>query len=298
MYSGERVSREQIWHLEKIANAAPKTACRVMRNLLDVMLLDHKLNQMELKRKDDIQILLTSGQLFDQLREFEHNLPDILKHLSRVEPEYFIEQMLPWCLFVVENHSRSSLQTDHYAYDALSYNWYGDTFKIQLAFVRSVIDALSYLAEHNTQEWLAIALELERSDFATPHQLITHVYRRFPSKYAVQIFDYLTAERRRLDIGYSEEYDSRELIKSVTSYLKAKQLELLESEILNFQSAIPNSIHWKRMWLCSSGIEQYRLLHAISPEYLSKTGLKRYREWQRKFVDYEISERPTSASGG
>lgn len=306
IYKGDRIDRNQMWHLPKIAKVCPETAIRILRHVFDTALLDYTLNQMELRDSTDPLKRYRYSRPFDLLQDFEHDIPDLLKFLAGRAPEYFVSQMLPWCMVMVERRATSVRHSDFYQYDSLSHNWYADTFRLQLAFVHSLIDALASISNSSPQEWLTIANSLEKSDFATPHQLITHVYRKFPAKYSDHIFDYLTADRKRLDIGYSVEFDSRELIRSVVPHLNREQLHILEAKILDFKLPVPAYTSWlapnRRAflldWLQTYGVEQYRLLHAMSPTYLSDIGKKRYHEWRRKFVNYEISSEPSTSRGG
>ena len=131
--------------------------------------------------------------------------------------------------------------------------------------------------------------------YKTPQQLLTHIYRALPKLYAKDAFEFLIADQRRLNIGDHEQYDSRQVISAIYPHLTSEQRQQLEAHILSYapiyKSLGLHGLRWR-------GVEQYCLLYAIPKQYLSEEGLRRFQEWKRKFVGYQISDEPITGQGG
>ncbi len=280
VYTTGRLTSSGFWRLQELAQVAPVTACRTLRCILDTMLLDR-----ELQRMDE-----TNTELFGLLRGEQHEITEIIKQLSKAAPVQFADEFIEWALVVIGKKNYWSSDRLSYLGDDLSYNWHGDTFKTQLAFVNGLIKALVVIARSDRAKWLHIADRLAISNFATPHQLITHVYVITAEHYPSEILDYLLSDIRRFQIGHSGQYDSRRLIKAVFPHLNSSQQQRLEDAILSYRKERRAStpVEWWSFYL--SGMEQFRLLDAIPFSKLSPLALKRYQEWQRKYPDYQPPE--------
>ncbi len=275
-----------MWRIGEISKKSPKAACRILAYVFDLAL-----NQ-QLQGVDKSTIIL-SINLFSDFHYI--GFEDTLNGVSKLEPKLFTEMMLPWVIRVVTLQSRPNLDQRRYLSDSLSYNWYGDTFREQLAFIHSLIGALTQVAQNEPDYFRPLADGLKELPYETPQHLLTHIYRALPKLYAKNALEFLIADPRRLNIGDREQYDSRQVISAIYPHLIIEQRQQLEKHILNYAPIYKPSSLYDLQW---SGIEQYCLLHAIPEQYLSQEGQKRFQEWQRKFVDYRISEKPIVIQGG
>ena len=289
IYKQTSLERHLLWHIKSVIIASPKTGCRLLHHIFNLALDLHLEKMAEKADQDKGSFYLSSGSLFDGMRNMESSVKDALKVASESEPRLFVDEMLPWVRRVLALATIPADEKQRFVYDALSYNWYGKTFRIQLAFVHSLIHALCQVAQNSPDLFRSLATELAELPYETPQQLITHVYRALPEFYSQDALEFLLSDQRRLNIGDREQYDSRQLVKVIYPYLTVKQQGQLETYILNYA---PIYKHLGIRGLQWRGIEQYRLLHAIPKQYLSEQGLRRYQEWGRKFPEYKIVEKP------
>lgn len=295
IYKTGRVRDNEFWQLQELSQTAPAVACRVLRCILDTMLLDRALESLDTRNKSGIERLTRSNLLFDLIRGEQHGVTEIIKRISEAVPNQFVDEFLDWCLVVVDGKPQLYRNRSHYLRDDLSYNWHGDTFRTQLAFVNGLIGALETIARVDRKKWLRIVDRLTPSDFATPHQLIAHVYIRVAEQYPSEILDYLLGDERRFQIGHSAQYDSWRLIKAVFPHLNSSQRQRLESAILAYREKRHESLPVEYWSFYLSGIEQFRLLDAIPFAELSPLAQKRNQEWQRKYPDFEPPQPPVGA---
>lgn len=280
------LNQHSLWQIDDIARASPQAGCRILRHIFDVVLTQ---NLAKHSKKPDRSAYVSTMEIFDEFRQIERDIEATLTFVSSTVPKLFLEKMLPWALVVVTLQPEREDDQRWYQSDALSYDWYGDTFRVRLAFVHSLIRALTELAKNDPKLFREYASYLAGLAYQTPQQLLTHVYRALPELYTEDAYEFLIADSRRLDIGHSQQYDSRQLISVIYPYLTQDQSGQLEAHIMGYAPIfkIGGIDALKRR-----GIEQYRLLHAIPEQYRSVVANKRYKEWQRKFIDYSISEVP------
>jgi hypothetical protein len=215
--------------------------------------------------------------------------------VSTKAPIQYIETMLPWIEKCVSVQPYCD-DMQWFTSDALSFNWYDNTFHIQYAFLHSFSNALTQVARDKPETFRPIAQQLASLPYKTPQQLLTHVYRVLPDMYAEDAFNFLINDQRRFDLGEHEQYDSRQVISAIFPYLSSRQRKLLEENILQYywplnKSLGLNALRWR-------GHEQYSLLHSIPYQLLSSEGQKRLGEWQHKFPDITISDEPITIQGG
>ena len=295
VYKQTNLERHLLWHIKSVVTVSPKTGCRILHYIFNLVLDLHLEKMAEKVDQDNGSFYLSSGSLFDGMRNMEGSIEDALKVASESEPRLFVDEILPWIRRLLLLTPIPTDEKQWFVHDALAYNWYGKTFRIQLAFVHSLIHSLSQVAQNFPDHFRSLVTNLAELPYETPQQLLTHVYRALPELYSQDALDFLLADQRRLNIGDHGQYDSRQLIKAIYPYLTVKQQGRLEAYILNYA---PIYKHLGIRGLQSRGIEQYRLLHAIPKQYLSQQGLQRYQEWERKFPDYKIVEKPIISESG
>lgn len=144
--------------------------------------------------------------------------------------------------------------------------------------------------------WFA---RLEAIPLETPQMLLLDVLRLHPEHDAGKTLRFLRGDERRLELG-AEQFETRGLIRDVAPFWSPEQCLELEKLVLN---------HWQLPFLLRSGFrdlyflrqrgsEQWQLLHALGKERLSPEGRRRLREWDDKFVEWQIKEVPITRWGG
>jgi hypothetical protein len=99
--------------------------------------------------------------------------------------------------------------------------------------------------------------------------------------YGSDIFDYLTTDPRRLNMG-DRDYDSRCLYGAAFRHVDSDRQAVLEQFILDLEPA------WEQRSLRHRGLIQLRFLKSVPPDLLSETTRRRLQELERKFPDLEL----------
>ena len=285
-YKISNPNRMDLFHLKSVCMKSPETGCRLIRHLLDQAFIIYTDKNQK-----------TSSLIFEnELRELEGTIEEVFRITSSEAPKQYLELMLPWVekVLLIDKPDK---RKERFASDALSYDWYGNTFRVQVAFIRSLINTLTKIAQSEPIAFRSIAARLTNMPYLTPQLLLTHVYRVTAEEYANDIYDFLIGDQRRLELGEHEQYDTRQLLHAVFPYLSNTQKAGLETLILNYLPIykFPDMGAGTLRW---SGLEQYRLLHSIPYHLLSRAGQRRLSEWQRKFPNIAISDKPVQGVFG
>jgi len=214
-------------------------------------------------------------------------LDKVLEMVAQVEPLFFLESMLPWLEQAVQLSSMPEEDTSLYRADGLSYHWFENTFAVQYELIHSFIAALSSVARIAPQKFGQMATHLASLPYQTTQQLLAHVYSTVPEMYAEDALQFILADKRRLDLGDHEQYDSRQLVRAIYPFLTDDQRAELEAFILSYTPV------WKRGGIRAlqlRGLEQLFLLHSIPTDYLTERGLRCLHELERKFPGVRASE--------
>jgi hypothetical protein len=282
---------KHFYQLDDVAKADARAGCRLVR-----MAFDKVLEEYVITRESDKGPLLPS--LSTHLEHFNGSTMDnALKAVTQKDPEYFLELMLPWLDQVLELRPEP-LDPSPYYYpsDEFSYlGWYGDGFVVKHELLEAYIAALTSLASSDAGKFRIFVERLSSSPRATPQRLLAHVFRALPELYADDAFRFLTGDKRRLDLGDHDQYDTRQLLKAIYSHLTVAQRVELEAFILSYnyirKYAGVDGLRWR-------GIEQLYLLQAVPIELLTERGELGLRELERKFPSQRASESPTTMRGG
>jgi len=285
-YKVTNLSRMDLFHLKSVCMKSPETGCRLIRHILDQVFITH------VDKNQQRSFLI----LEDGLRELEGTIEEVFKIASSETPKQYLDIMLPWIEKVLLTN-KPDKRTEMFTSDPLSYDWYGNTFRVHVAFVHSLIDGLVKIAQSEPITFRSIAARLTDMAYQTPQLLLTHVYREMPEDYSNDIYDFLMGDQRRLELGEHEQYDTRQLIRAAFPYFSGTQRNNIESLILNYLPIhkFPDMGAGVLRW---TGLEQYRLLHSIPYHLLSSAGQHRLNEWQRKFQNTTISDKPVQSVFG
>jgi hypothetical protein len=282
---------KHLYQLDDVAKADPRVGCRLARMAFDKVLEDY----LAARRADESAYLFSLTTFLEQYNG--STMDETLKATAQREPEYFLEQMLPWLERIVElTADPEDDDSPFYRSDELSFlGWYGDSFVVKHQLIEAYVAALTALARADAEKFRAIAQRLEATTRATPQRLLAHVYRAVPEAYAGDAFRFLTGDRRRLQLGDHDQYDARQLLKAIYPYLDAGQRAEVEAFILSYdyirKYAGVNGLRWR-------GIEQLHLLQSVPRELLTERGERGLRELERKFPGERASDSPTTSVGG
>lgn len=283
---------EHFYKLPELVQAYPCSGCRIIR-----LAFDRVLETCERKRAIEMEtprVPLFIGLELNSLGKT--SLTSALEIVVQAEPQYFVQTMLPW----LENALRSIFGQDKnrlgYGFDDLAFHWYDDVNSVHHVFVRSFITALAIIAETEPSEFRKLASCLASLPGQTPQMFVSHVYRRFPHLYGEDAWRFLLADQHRLDLGDTEQYESRQLIRAIFPYLSVEQRTELETAIMATFTGIwrPRTIEDLRY----RGWEQLHLFQAIPVELLSEQGWHALGELERKFPGERASDTPRVTEGG
>lgn len=294
VYETKTMQRRSLLGLEEVCQKSPVTGCRIIKFLFD-QALDSNLTSLSTDKEKTLTQSISAFFLDNALKDLQGYIEKALAVVSTNAPQEYAELMLPFIERVV-NFQKPYNDRPYFTADALSYNWYEDTFLIQRAFIQGFIDALLHIATNQPEMFKTIERRLSCLDYETPQQLLTYIYRKLPETYAESAFNFLIGDWRRFHIGEHEQYDSRQVIHAIFPYLSRNQQLQLESRILEYRlppvkSLGLNALRW-------SGIEQYILLDSVPYQLLTLQGRKQLIEWQNKFPDKPFSDKPLIMQGG
>jgi hypothetical protein len=261
-----------IYQISEVSMDFPKSGISLLRHMLDL-----SLNQI-----NNNGSLRSSSFIYDSFHILEnHNLGVTFRAVSKVEPKLFLEAMLPWLEKALSlREIPESPSHDYFFWDQFSMNWYDEHESIKHVLVFSIIDALITISEADAAYFMNIVDQLSQSPFSTPQRILVRVFQALSATYASEALSFLLADRRRLELGDIDAYDSRQLIKAIYPNLSDQDRDQLEEFVLQ-----PPPINKEEgiRGLNYRGIEQLHLLQSIPQEYLSKKALKQLVEWEHKF---------------
>ena len=277
----------QTHELHDVAKAFPRESCRIIRLILDKTLEDLALNS------TGYELYSPSSQKRNSISTYVFD--EAVKAASEAEPRAFVEQVLPWVERVVRLTEERDDDRPYFTQDHLARGWYGGgTDNNDESLVRALVSALSALARTEPNEFGRVAGHLASLPYQTPQQLLAHAYRAMPELYADDALHFLAEDTRRLELGDTEQYDTRQLIKAIYPFLSTDQRVKLETSILSYNAVFR---YLELYGLKRRGLEQLYLLHEIPPDHLTERGAKRLAELERKFPGERASEDPLRRFG-
>ncbi len=271
----------RVHELGDVVKAFPREGCRLIRLVFD--------RALEVREARADEPPYYGRGAFEELSLSDSVLDGAIKAASEAEPEFFVEQMLPWIERVLSLTEGRDDDWPYFAWDLLCRGWHGGIDRPQESLMRAMVSALSEIARAEPEKFRRVAERLSGMQHQTPQQLLAHVYRQVPEPYAGDALRFLTGDTRRLELGERERYDTRQLIKAIHPFLSPNQRAELEAFILSYDPILG---YLRLVGLKAQGLEQMYLLHAIPAEHLSERGASRLRELERKFPGEKASEDP------
>jgi len=295
-----RAGKQVSHYLYSLSQSNPVGGCRVLSVYLDRCLDDllakeraeERSTAPETDLSDTIRTNLPDRFSWGQQLLGEHGIDKIIEQAVQVCPEAIVEHLLPWFVRATLALTEPEPGDDDYPSDSIfAWGWYGEHISEGSLFAIRISESLSHLAKTNPADFRAVAEQLSKIETLAVQRVLAEAYLSSPEEYANDIFEYLMADPRRLDIG-DERYDSCCLYGVAFQYGDAHQRAVLEQLILNLQP------EWERRSLKHRGITQLRFLKSVKePELLSEIARRRLRELERKFPGFELHP-PQGVVGG
>lgn len=285
--------------LHNLAKSNAAGGCRAVRAFLDrrvaELLYQEQLAENAANGDDQSPPVLarTSRLSWNEYLFGEHSVSEVLEKAVETSPETVVENLLPWYVQVAEKVS-TEREGDYYPRDwVFSSGWYDDHIMEGAAFALRMTEALQHLARRDAARFHVIARTLAEAELLAVQRVLVNAYLANPESYADDIFEYLTADRRRLAIGDigGRNYDSVRLFGAVFSYLNAEQRGALEKLILSYYPL------WEDRKRRARGITQLHFLKSVPRKLLSVEAQRRLGELERKFPNYNFTP-PKSVTVG
>ncbi len=290
-----KASKQVSHYLYSLSQSNSAGGCRVLSVYLDRCLDDLPAKERAEERStapetdpnDAIHTDLPDRFTWKQQLLDEHGIDKIMEQAVRVCPEAIAEHLLPWFVRAALALTETDPGDDDYPSDSVfAWGWYGEHISEGPLFAIRISEALSHLAKTNPKNFRQEAEKLTNIETLAVQRVLVEAYLSNPEEYANDIFEYLIADPRRLDIGESLEsphYDSCRLYGAAFRHVDERCRAALEQLILNLQS------RWEQRSLKHRGITQLRFLKSVEePELLSETARRRLQELERKFPGFEL----------
>ncbi|CAG0935133.1 hypothetical protein TFLX_03965 [Thermoflexales bacterium] len=284
--------------LYAVATSNPTAACQALRVYLDQRLDDLLIQSRSAQQKaatDSNGRLLDDYFSLDQKIFGQYGTKKVLELAMQICPDQIIEHLLPWLVRAAVTLEEPSTREDYYPFDLiLGSGWHGDHIMDGASFGLNIAKALQHLAKARPAEFRSIAATLAPTESLTVQRILVYGYLADPQLYAEDIFGYLMADPRRLNIGEqleSPHYDSCRLFSVAFQYGGAARRSALERVILNHRP------EWEKRQIGTQGITQLRFLKSVPFELLSDTARKFRQELEYKFPEFE-PQPPQGVVGG
>jgi len=275
LHRGRAAGREPSC-LYDLAKSNPAAGCRALRAYLDYR-LDDLLAQAQSESPDRF--------LWNKKLLGEYAIGEVMKQAVQVCPDEVIAHLLPWFVRAIVALTEPRDRDDYYPSDPIfAWGWYGEHISEGAVFAIRIAEALHHLAQTQPANFRAIAAELAAVESLAVQRVLAQAYLADPEMYADDIFEYLVADRRRLNLGDLEDshYDSYRLYNAAFRHVDVEHRAFLEQLILGWQPT------WEQRSLRHRGLTQLRFLKSVPPDLLSETTRRRLQELEWKFPGIEL----------
>ncbi len=280
----DETERREVYRLKSLAETSPADACRILRIILDREFA-------VVKKRDPSPITWAFRSDLEHLNG--SGLDEVLKIVLEKEPQRFLDELTPW----LEKILADANIPDDYEYfhsDPLSSGLDYGTFVVETQLLGALQQALVELGRTDPDSFLRSAGRFAGLPYQTPQRLLARAFTDLSPDYSTEANEFLIADRRRLTLGPSEVFDSRQLVKMITPHLNVEQTRQLEDAIRALATGKGKHLdefRWRFM-------HQLYLLHSFAAAKLSIRGKKWLAELGRKYPKLEVSERVSLGEGG
>ena len=177
-------------------------------------------------------------------------------------PETVLEHLLPWFVRVSLDVSIPASE-QNYATDMLfAYGWHEDHIGEGSMFAIRISQALCHLAKTHPSQFRSLVAELTKVETLAVHRVLAQAYLCYPEEYAGDMFEYLIADNRRLNLGDlgNGNYDSCRLYNAALQHGDDECRTVLEQLILDLYP------QWEKWGLGRQGITQLHFLKSVWSE--------------------------------
>jgi hypothetical protein len=281
----------EFYEIHEIAKTHPRAACRLIRIALDRIFDDHVST-----RCVDGETKLYLLHLPAALEILNGStITEALGKVTELEPKYFLDTMFPWLERVVRFEPPKTDEPFTFANDALSESWYSSPYVVHHEINQGFINALTVLAGICKTDFDEFARKMETLPYCAPQRYVAHAYKNLADSMTEEALSFLISDKRRLDLGDHQQYDSRQLIKGIVPNLTSDQFGYLESAILSYEPLKKwrglGALRWR-------GLEKLYLLQCLPVERLGTEARKQLVQLERKFPGIQASEDPGTGKGG
>lgn len=281
---GEEQQRREFYRIKPIAESQPSAAARLIRKALDKELQAAKKRDpapLTWMFRSDLEHLNGSG------------VGEVLEIVAKKDPTAFLVELLPWLEGIVLE-SVVVEDFDFYRDAPLSSGLDYGTFVVQTQILQSFELALTEVGRNHPDRFREVLKKLRELPFETPQRLLARAFTVLGDLFHREAQQFLVTDRRRLVLGHSEVFDSRQLVKAITPFLEDVDAKELETSIFSLSKSNSRSLDLIRFRFR----HQLYLLDSFSSDKLSSTGKSYLGELWRKFPGISISQRPITTMGG
>lgn len=280
----DATERREFYRVRSIAKSDARAACRLVRIALE------KEHEAAKERKDE-----PLGWSFRS--DLEHlngtGIGEVMEKVAASDPATFLAEMTPWLELVLKD-SLEKEDGEYFSSDPLSSGLDYGVYVVQYQILQSIRTALIELGRTDREGFLAMAARLSALAYDTPQRILTQAYTELPGEFYREAFEFLVADTRRLALGHSEVFDSRQLVKAITPLLDDAAAKDLEEAILAISQrkiVIPDDLRFRFF-------NQLYLLDSFDANKLSGDASKYLAELRRKYPKLQISKRPVAMQSG
>jgi hypothetical protein len=201
--------RREFHRVEPVAKEDPSRACKLVRIVLD--------REFEIVKNRDPKPITWAFR-----SDLEHlngsGLEEVLNIVAEKAPGPFLDEILPWVEKLLSDAGAPS-DFEYYHSVLLSSGLDYPTFVVQTQLLRSIEKALVEVGQTDRDRFLPIAAKLSELQFETTQRLLTRAFTQLTDIYYEEAYAFLIADRRRLTLGVSEAFESRQLVTAITPHL-------------------------------------------------------------------------------
>jgi len=216
---------------------------------------------------------------------------------ARRAPGAFVEYVWPVIVAMVEGAvsehqwERGGLLQD----DIWTHRHFGGAHDLEDHLLIGGEEAMSELAKRDPERFRELLARHSKSEMESIVYFLFRGLSGSPDEFADTAVDFLTADPRRLEVGYSDgrHWATRKLLEAVTPAASEDALGRLEPLLLDYYTPWERSANGHKQF----GLTQFTLLGGVAPDRRTSKMQKRFRELQRKF-ELEDGPPPFGIQGG
>jgi hypothetical protein len=224
------------------------------------------------------------------------HLQDFADDAAEGAPQAFIEHVWPEMVKIIERTGEEFREDELWRDGVWHFRHFSDVYgDLDDHLLLGAERAMAQLARTDPDRFAGVVDAHSDTVFESVTYFLFQGFTGNPEQFADAAIDFLTADRRRLRVGYSSDdhWGTRKLLEAISPQASDDALARLESVLLDYHTSWERSAHGRREF----GLTQFTLLRGIAADRRSPAAQKRLAEWQRKFAADDVSE-PHGVQGG